>query len=185
VYKDSSAVPTDNVHTNLELKARIPSLEAAAATAHHCGARFQGVLVQRDTYLRVLHGRLKIREIQDVGAELIYYIRDDSTGVKTSRYMKDPIQNVEVLKSILFQSLGILAIVNKRRHLFLYENARIHIDDVAGLGSFVEFEIVDGGQKPSETLMQLLCHTFVISDPNIVKASYSDLILAETAENST
>jgi predicted adenylyl cyclase CyaB len=173
------------IHTNLELKARVASLNDAAAIALACGARYEGFLIQRDTYFRVRAGRLKIRETEGAGAELICYLRDDVAGARVSRYTRDRIQNAELLNGILHESLGILTIVDKKRELFLYRNARIHIDNVRGLGSFVEFEIMEGDPEESETLMQFLCQAFRIREADIVQGSYSDMISAETQGNST
>ena len=39
-------------------------------------------------------------------------------------------------------ALGTVVVVSKRRRLFLWEGVRIHLDEVEGLGSFVEFEAV-------------------------------------------
>ena len=40
--------------------------------------------------------------------------------------------------------LGVDVVVEKRRHLLLWETVRIHLDEVTGLGSFVELEAVAG-----------------------------------------
>lgn len=38
--------------------------------------------------------------------------------------------------------MGVLGEVRKRRILFLHEQTRIHIDDVEGIGTFVELEVL-------------------------------------------
>jgi predicted adenylyl cyclase CyaB len=45
--------------------------------------------------------------------------------------------------------------VRKRRHLFLYRHTRIHLDEVEGLGPFVELETVMCGQPESEAHAEL------------------------------
>ena len=42
----------------------------------------------------------------------------------------------------LSETLGVDVVVEKRRHLLLWETVRIHLDEVTGLGSFVELEAV-------------------------------------------
>ena len=42
----------------------------------------------------------------------------------------------------LTETLGVDVVVEKRRHLLLWETVRIHLDEVTGLGSFVELEAV-------------------------------------------
>ena len=68
--------------------------------------------------------------------------------------------------------------VDKRRHLLLYENARIHIDEVQGLGSFVELEGVaqaDSDLSREHELVARLREELALGEP--VAVSYSDLLL--------
>ena len=68
--------------------------------------------------------------------------------------------------------------VDKRRRLLLYENVRIHIDDVAGLGSFVELEGVAGADSDlsrEHELVARLREELALGEP--VAGSYSDLLL--------
>src|SRR6476646_3809046 len=68
-------------------------------------------LCQIDTYFRVAHGRLKLREIDADGercAELIQYLRPDDAGARTSTYRRIPValDQVASLKAALFDGLG-------------------------------------------------------------------------------
>ena len=61
---------------NVELKARDPRPRARRSSApSRCGAEDRGELRQRDTYFAAAHGRLKLREQDPGGAELIAYER--------------------------------------------------------------------------------------------------------------
>jgi predicted adenylyl cyclase CyaB len=80
---------------------------------------------------------------------------------------------------VLTEAFGVLAVVRKRRDLYLFRDARIHIDDVEDLGTFVEFE-VSGGETPATlATMRELKAAFGICDDSVIKASYSDMILAK------
>jgi adenylate cyclase class IV len=126
---------------NLELKVRDPHPEATAAACLGLGADEAGVLRQRDTYFAVSGGRLKVRQDLDAGAaELIFYERPTATGVRTSRYIRIPLTAPDAVRDILAGSLGIRGVVEKERRLFLYDNVRIHLDTVAGIGTFLELE---------------------------------------------
>ena len=57
-----NAQPDIPPRRNVELKARIASLEDATRAAEKIGATFEGVLEQVDTYFRANEGRLKLRE---------------------------------------------------------------------------------------------------------------------------
>ena len=99
---------------------------------------------QIDTYFHCRHGRLKLRQIDGLRAELVWYARPDEEGPKPSDYQLVPLQNPETLKAALAAALGVRAVVEKRREIFLYHSVRIHLDDVVGLGHFIEFEAVLG-----------------------------------------
>ena len=65
---------------NIELKARLGDRAGAEVCCAKLGATFQGDIHQVDTYFRVPEGRLKLREKEPGGDELIFYRRDDEIG---------------------------------------------------------------------------------------------------------
>ncbi len=165
---------------NLELKASVSSIELTRALAYQCGARFQGILMQADTYFCVPHGRLKLREIMGQGAELIFYERPESTSERWSTYSTVSVPDPGALKQQLASALGIMVEVKKKRELFLFEGTRIHIDEVEGLGTFLEFEIPVRNEEGASRQMLFLREQFAIKDESIFMPSYSDLILTKT-----
>ena len=162
---------------NLEIKCAYQSLAKARSTARRIGASSKGTLRQIDTYFKVKSGRLKLREIDGRRFELIYYQRPN---VRSSRYSEYAILNLEEPNSMkwLFRSiLGVAVIVRKKRSLFLYKNARIHVDSVERLGTFIEFEVlVKHGKRQARDLMRYLMREFGIDQKMLVGGSYSDLI---------
>ena len=71
-------------------------------------------------------------------------------------------------------------IVSKRRRLFLWEGVRIHLDEVDGLGSFVEFEAVLPDAGDAETArgkVARLRAELGIEDDALISAGYADLLL--------
>ena len=164
---------------NLELKARTASSESARALAVRCGASPAGTLLQEDTYFTVARGRLKLREIRGTGAELIYYERDEATPERWSQYTRETVSEPAGVKRVLARAFGVLAVVRKRRDLFLFRDARIHVDDVDGLGSFLEFEVTGGETSATEATMRDLREAFAVRAEDILKCSYSDMIGAK------
>lgn len=164
---------------NLELKARIASPARAHECAAACGASSGGTLVQRDTYFRVPNGRLKLREIEGAAPELIFYHRPENDPERWSTFTRETVGNPQGVKIVLTDAFGVLAVVRKRRDLYIFRDARIHIDDVEGLGTFVEFEVTGGKTAASVATMKDLRDAFSIADEDIVKASYSDMIIAK------
>ncbi|MBN1397592.1 MAG: class IV adenylate cyclase [Bacteroidetes bacterium] len=163
---------------NLELKARIPSLPAAIRTAAGLHSRSREFLCQRDIYYNVRHGRLKLRIINSRTAELIYYIRPNKGTSRYSDYIVMSVGDPQSVNKILTTAIGRKIIIDKKRRIFLYKNARIHIDDVYGLGSFIEFEVqVKNGRSQAKTLLKNLVEKFKIKPSDTEAVSYSDLLM--------
>jgi homotetrameric cytidine deaminase len=166
---------------NVELKARDADPAATLERALALGASDEGVLTQRDTYFAGARGRVKLREQDggsEAGARLIAYSRPDEDGARTSAYRLAEVGDPAALREALDAALGTLVVVDKRRHLLLYENVRIHIDEVAGLGSFVELEGVapaDSDLSREHELVGRLREELGLGAP--VAVSYSDLLL--------
>jgi homotetrameric cytidine deaminase len=166
---------------NVELKARDADPGATLQRALALGASDEGILRQRDTYFGRARGRLKLRE-QEGGrapiAQLIAYQRPDAAQLRTSAYRLADVADPGALREALDAALGTLVVVDKRRHLLLYENVRIHLDDVEDLGRFVELEGVappDSDLEPERALVERLRAQLDLGDP--VPVSYSDLLL--------
>jgi len=163
---------------NLELKAEVSSLGSPANTAKRIGARYAGTLRQIDSYFRVKHGRLKLREMGKGKSELIFYRRPSRTGSRVSQYLILPMRDVKTAKVMLSSLFERTVVVKKTRRLFLYKNARIHLDVVQGLGRFIEFEVVvTQGQRQADRLMKYLRKAFQIPLKRTVPGSYGDLLV--------
>lgn len=163
---------------NIEMKALLPNRDSARAACERIGAEFQGDLHQVDTYFTVPHGRLKMRVANPGSSELIYYHRADQAGAKGCDYTLEPMSPSAV--EILGEALGILARVEKVRTLYIWENVRIHLDNVMHLGEFVEFEAVLGeGHDDASGFKKLtyLADIFNISEKDYLKYSYLDMML--------
>jgi adenylate cyclase class IV len=164
---------------NIELKARTCDLAAAESAARAAGAAHAGVLRQVDTYFRVPSGRLKLRECDPDGDYLVHYHRPDIAGARGCDYT---IATVPAgVKPLLADALGILAVVDKTRVLYLWHNVRIHLDRVAGLGDFIEFESVLSNtvtEAEGHRQVAFLQERLGIADTEIVAGSYLDLTLS-------
>jgi predicted adenylyl cyclase CyaB len=170
------------VATNLELKCRRASDAADTEIARRLGAVLHATLFQSDTYFHVPHGRLKLRRIDATSAELIQYERPDTKGDRWSSYTRLPVEDPDALERALGQTLGIRCAVKKSRTVYLYRTARIHVDDVAGLGSFLEFEVVETAPEEAAALMQELRHAFSVNENDVIAGSYGDMVLDPKVE---
>ena len=176
---------------NVELKARDPDPARSLERALALGAEDKGEIRQSDTYFARARGRLKLRESQTEGSplwdELIQYSRPDSTDARTSAYQRVPVADAAALHEALDAAYGTLVSVVKRRRLLLWEGVRIHLDDVEGLGTFLEFEAVaeDGSDLSAEhEKVERLRAELEVDDADLIAASYSDLLLARPSPDS-
>jgi len=164
---------------NIELKARLSDYAAAQQVAETVATRRLGAQHQIDTYFHCREGRLKLRQIDRLRAELVWYARPDQCGPMASDYQVAPLQHPETLKAILTAALGVRAVVEKRREIFLYHSVRIHLDDVVGLGHFIEFEAVLGGdadEPASLAMLDSLTRHFAVSPADLLAHSYVDMV---------
>ena len=142
------------------------------------GARQKEVMHQIDTYFKISEGRLKLRELSKNNAYLIYYKRGEKTTERYCRYYTYDVLKQKEFKDFFGITLGIKTIVDKKRILFRYKNARIHVDTVKGLGNFIEIEVeVKKGDTQAQNLMKELLEYLKIPKSDFIKESYSDLIL--------
>jgi homotetrameric cytidine deaminase len=174
--------PVSAPRRNVELKALDPDPARSLAVCRELGAEDRGVLRQRDTYFRSRGGRLKLREEEPGGATLIQYDRPDAGEARESRYRLTAVDDAETLRASLDAALGTLVVVDKERHLLLWEGVRIHLDTVEGLGSFVELEGVaapDSDLGAEREKVARLREALRIGE--ILTDSYSDRLLGADA----
>ncbi len=164
---------------NIELKARLGDIDAARAIAEAIATERLARQHQVDTYFHCQTGRLKLRQIDGLSAQLVWYSRPDEEGPKASDYRLVPVANPETLKAALSAALGVRVVVDKRREVFLWHNVRIHLDEVTGLGSFLEFEAVLGPQVDDEKgrgQLKKLTEKFAIVPADRLPGSYADML---------
>jgi homotetrameric cytidine deaminase len=165
---------------NIEIKGRDADPARTLELALRLGAADQGVIAQRDTYFEGTRGRLKLREQEPGEDELIEYRRADEAAARASSYRRVPVAAAAELREALGAALGTLVVVTKRRRLLLQDNVRIHLDEVEGLGSFIELEAVaapDSDLTLEQAQVAALRERLEIGDDVLVGESYSDLLL--------
>jgi homotetrameric cytidine deaminase len=165
---------------NIDLKARDPQPARTLELALALGAEDRGEIAQRDTYFAGARGRLKLREQEPGDDELIQYRRSDVDEARESDYRRVSVADAPSLRDALDAALGTLVVVEKRRRLLLHESVRIHIDEVEGLGSFLELEAVaePGSDLSAEhDRVNRLRAELEVSKDSLVAQSYSDLLL--------
>ncbi len=179
-----TSLPPHRLRRNIELKARLDSLAAAREIAQRLATESLGVELQTDTYFAGANGRLKLRERQGRENQLVAYARPDGVDAKASDYRLVLVSDAAGLKQALAAAYGILIVVEKRREIYLHHNVRIHLDQVVGLGDFLEFEAVLGAEHDDadgHAALAELSRQFALEPRHLIAGSYSDLLLVERA----
>jgi predicted adenylyl cyclase CyaB len=168
------------VNRNVEIKARVVDLEPVRRIAERLADAEPTVLEQDDTFFACSQGRLKLRSLGGSSqAELIFYRRADVAGPKESQYIIHRTSDAQGLHAVLSAALGVRAVVRKRRTVYLIGPTRVHLDEVEGLGQFVELEVVlEGDQRASEgiAVARDLMAELGISQDGLVEKAYVDLL---------
>ncbi|MEA3441261.1 MAG: class IV adenylate cyclase [Chloroflexota bacterium] len=165
---------------NIEIKARISNFQEIKALIEQNTPITPLVLEQEDTFFNTPSGRLKLRQQSVIDGQLIYYERADQMGPKLSEYYIYRTSEPDALRYVLTESLGVRGVVRKRRMVYTIGNVRIHLDNVEGLGNFLELEIVldegvqrETGVRQAESWISKLA----IHQDDLIESAYIDLIV--------
>jgi predicted adenylyl cyclase CyaB len=164
---------------NIEIKARIDNIEGLAAKVRELADKGPVELFQDDTFFHCSSGRLKLRTLSSTEGQLIFYNRPDQAGPKESAYLISPTASPDTLREVLSRAYGETGRVRKQRTLFLIGRTRVHLDQVEGLGCFLELEVVLGEGEPSgngESEALDLLGKLGISSSQLVEKAYVDLL---------
>lgn len=164
---------------NIEIKARIESVEALASKAAAIADKGPIEIPQDDTFFPCESGRLKLRAFSKGKGELIFYRRADRKGPKESFYIRSPTSDPEALRESLSLAYGQAGRVRKHRTLFFVGRTRVHLDKVEGLGHFLELEVVleegessDAGVREARDLAARLG----IEPSQMIEGAYVELL---------
>jgi adenylate cyclase class IV len=159
---------------NIEIKARIASVDALEAITASLAIQGPTEIAQDDIFFCCKSGRLKLRMFSATEGELIFYQRTNERGPKESFYLRVPL-------SLAYGQIGRVV---KRRTLYLVGRTRVHLDRVDGLGHFLELEVVleegepcESGAREARALMGRLG----IEPSDLIETAYVDLLAQSAA----
>ena len=171
---------------NIEFKAKTNKLTEQENLLQKHNPLFIGEDHQVDTYFNIPVSRLKLRE-GNIENALIHYEREDFAGAKSSHVLLYQHQPDKTLKEILIKTLGIKAVVDKKRKIYFINNVKFHFDTVEGLGTFVEVEAIDKDGSIGKEKLQMQCDEYAallgIATEDFCSVSYSDMILSNHKEH--
>jgi len=167
------------VPTNIEIKARVRDFPELKRRAEAISDSPLEVIPQEDTFFVTPKGRLKLRVLAPDRAQLVYYERPDRDGPKRSDYFIFNTNDPENLKTALKRALGIRGVVKKTRYLYMVGQTRVHLDDVEGLGQFMELEVVlrdDQSDAQGQAIANDLMKKLGIEPTDLIEGAYMDLL---------
>lgn len=171
---------------NIEIKARIGSVEAVEPKVVKIAGSGPVEIFQDDTFFQCETGRLKLRAFSENHGELIFYKRSNQTGPKESFYVRSQTAEPASLREVLSLAYGEGGRVRKQRKLYLVDRTRVHLDRVEGLGHFLELEVVLAANESSQAGVEVahqLMALLGIEPSQLVEGAYVDL-LGETVPTS-
>lgn len=169
-------------HLNIEFKARTTRQADIRSWLVAQGADFRGTDLQTDTYFQLApgQGRLKLRQ-GSIENHLIHYQRSDDAEARASDVALAPVADSAALKNALSRALGVLVEVRKRREIYFLDNVKIHLDELDGLGQFVEVEAIAPDPDCPVAQLQAQCayyaEVFGVRPEDVLAESYSDMKL--------
>ncbi|HEY9700963.1 MAG TPA: class IV adenylate cyclase [Allocoleopsis sp.] len=168
------------MHINVEFKARCNQLDRVRFILESLGAYYKGRDHQVDVYFNVQNGRLKLRK-GTIENNLIGYEREDTCSSKQSNVRLIKTEPNSSLEEILTCALGVKIVVDKQRDIYFIGNVKFHLDQVQGLGTFVEVEAIDKDGDIGRERLQAQCNHYQelleVADSDLIAISYSDMFL--------
>ena len=171
--------------SNIEIKAVLTNRAAAEATAARLSEVGPETIHQEDFFFSSNGARLKLRVLAPDYGELIRYERADIADARPSRYLIARTPDPQILFEILTATLGRTGVVRKTRTLYFAGQTRIHIDQVAGLGDFLELEVVlrpDQSDADGEIIAAALLSDFGIDKEQLIGKAYVDLLARQLGQ---
>lgn len=154
---------------------------------------YEKTLIQKDTYFSCEDGRLKLREEDGEIPYMIYYKRPNN-NVKFSVYHTYYINDINSFRNTITPNLNEELVIKKTRVLYMYENARIHLDHVENLGYFFEVEVVINNEEEEREAKNVLDHILNVCElkeksninhqnTEIITCGYRELLIEKMRDN--
>ena len=169
--------------SNIEIKASVVDFARKRELAGRLAGGPPEVIQQQDTFFPCGNGRLKLRQLAAGRGELIAYRREDLAGTKQSDYLLYRTGEPEALRGVLAEALGTGVVVTKTRLLYLVGQTRVHLDEVEGLGTFLELEVVLAEEQAAEDghrIAREIMEKLEVREGDLLTGAYADMLAEQS-----
>lgn len=171
--------------SNIEIKKNCSDLSKIREKLIEINAYYIGEDVQTDTYFKTIKGLLKFRESSLLFENgLIHYQREKKASPKYSQITVYKPSQEKLIKQILTDNLEVIAVIKKRREIYIIDNVKFHLDSVENLGDFFEIEAQDTHGLLEKSILLKQCRFYMnlldIKRKDLIKKSYFDLLHKKT-----
>jgi adenylate cyclase class 2 len=173
----------------VELKVRVPSLDPVRIRLFDSQAKFVGKVHEHDIFYNAPHRdfgvtdeAVRVRYADDRAVVTYKGPKIKKFGLKAREELNFGVESGEAFETMLLR-LGFTktAEVDKWRENYRFGNATISLDDVEGLGTFAEIEVIaeNEADNPTAQIEKIAKEIGVVGEP--ILESYLELILAKKA----
>lgn len=177
----------------VEVKLPVQNIEQIRERLQKAGFEETALIYERDTYfdnarneIRNTDSALRIRETRnyetgEISAQLNYKGRKLDNQTMTRKELESGVEDPEVCRQIL-KALGYEAVapeVIKRRRMMSQKPVTACLDDVQGLGYFLELEIMTEEEKEKDVLLKKIeniLHYLGYTISDTVQTSYLSML---------
>src|SRR4029453_1908683 len=164
---------------NVEIKARIASVDALAPRVAALADQGPVEIVQDDTFFACERGRLKLRAFSGGAGPLVFYRRPDQAGPRESFFVISATPAPDTLREALTLAYGRAGRVRKHRTLYLIGRTGGHPARAEDLGGFPELEVGPAEREPAEPGIaeaHRIMAALGIAPDQLVDGAYVDLL---------
>ncbi|MFP4656821.1 MAG: class IV adenylate cyclase [Candidatus Woesearchaeota archaeon] len=128
---------------------------------------------------------IRIRKKGDGGAYLTFKGSSEHKDDIAWQEWESEIEDEEVLRKLLLSNgLETVVLIDKKRKTYTYEDFEINIDEIKGLGVFIEVELVsEKVEEAKKRIQNLMFHELKIPEENVITEGYVPLMIKKNQEN--
>lgn len=166
---------------NVDFKCELRDPGLARLALKRFGAILAAAVSHHDTYFRVPDGRLMRREAEGEPVEYVLYRRIDRAAPTVSSFTI--LSENEARRRLGATDPPVWVEVRKQREIWLLADARVHVDQVEGLGWFIEIDVLVTRRRSERTCRDLIAKIREALGPclgGLIATSYADMVATET-----